>query len=249
VILAGQSWGAWVTVDVAKQEGSEKIIDAIMLTAPANYGTREWHGKPNEYFSLNKTEFLQNIKSIRIPTVATFFVDDEFDPGGRGPITRDTFKQNHVSALIIDSPAGFDGHGAGWLPAFDYTFGACINRFLEEPKDMQCDSAAAQSDSDFRSAATEQDVVEGGGKLISLEELNNKTFIVTSPRGHVTVEQYGPVIANVLTDTSTYTAQIMSKGDQICFGNACNRFYKLKDGGLIAFGSDGNWTSKLVSAD
>jgi pimeloyl-ACP methyl ester carboxylesterase len=248
VVLAGQSWGAWLTVDVARQKEAQPLIDAILLTAPANYGTRDWGGKPNPYFDLNKTEFLQNIKDIRIPTIATFFRDDEFDPGGRGPVTRDTLARNHVAALVIDGPAGFIGHGAGWMPEFDYTFGTCINTFLEQPKDMHCDGTTPDS-TDFRLMATEKDVVAAGGMLISLKDIDNKTFIVTSPRGHVTVERYGQTMAKVLSDTSLFTTQMNSKGDQICFSNACSRIYRLKDGAMIGFGSDGNWTSKMVPAD
>jgi pimeloyl-ACP methyl ester carboxylesterase len=249
VILAGQSWGAWVTVDVAKRDEARGIIEAIMLTAPATYGTADWGGKPNPYFILNKTEYLENIKTIRIPTIATFFQDDTFDPGGRGPATRDTFKQNRVAALIIDRPDSFIGHGAGWMPSFDYAFGACINAFLEEPKDMQCSSAPPRSNTDSRVVDTEQDVLAGGGTLVSLKDIDNKTFLVISPRGRVTVEQYGLSTAKVLSDTSLYMAQMVRKGDQICFSNACSRIYRLKDGALIGFGSDGNWTSKMIPAD
>jgi pimeloyl-ACP methyl ester carboxylesterase len=249
VVLAGQSWGAWLTVDVARRKEAQPLVDAIMLTAPANYGTRDWGGKPNPYFDLNKTEFLQNIKDIRIPTIATFFRDDEFDPGGRGPVTRDTLVRNHVASLVIDSPAGFIGHGAGWMPEFDYRFGACINTFLRQPKDMRCDDVTASDSADFRALMTEKDVVAAGGMLISLKDIDNRTFIVTSPRGHVTVERYGLTMAKVLSDTSLFTTQMMSKGDRICLSNACSRIYRLKDGAMIGFGSDGNWTSKMVPAD
>ena len=249
VILAGQSWGAWVTVDVARRDGANKVIDAILLTAPANYGTREFDGKPNPYFGLNKSEYVENIKTIRIPTIATFFRDDEFDPGGRGPITRDTLKRNGVPAMVIDNPANFLGHGAGWLPEFDYAYRNCINAFLEQPKDGECNSPAQPSDTDIGSVSTEKQVVAGGGKLVSLKDIKDKTYIVTSPRGHVTVEQYGRVIAKVLSDTSEYSAQMMEKDDKICFSNACSRFYQLKDGALIGFGSDGNWTVKMTTMD
>lgn len=249
IVLAGQSWGAWVTVDVARREGAQKAVDAILLTAPANYGMREWDGKPNPYFVLNKSEYLEKLKTIRVPTIATFFKDDEFDPGGRGPITRQILAANDVPAVVIDQPSDLIGHGAGWQPQFDYVYGDCIAAFLAQPKDGSCDGTAAPSMSDIRSVKTEKDVIAGGGAPVSLKDINNKTFIVISPRGHVTVEQYGTVTAKVLTDTSTYTAQMRSKGQEICFGFACSRYYRLKDGSLIGFGSDGNWTSKMVTAD
>ena len=249
VILAGQSWGAWVTVDVARRDGADKVIDAILLTAPANYGMRVFNGKPNPYFGMNKSEYLENIKTIRIPTIATFFRDDEFDPGGRGPITRDTLKRNGVPAVVIDNPAHFLGHGAGWLPEFDYAYRACINAFLKQPKDGECNGPATPSDSDIGSVSTEEQVVAGGGKLVSLKDIKDKTYIVTSPRGYVTVEQYGRVIAKVLSDRSEYSAQMMEKDDKICFSKACSRFYQLKDGALIGFGSDGNWTVKMTATN
>ncbi|MDB5526037.1 MAG: hypothetical protein JWM58_3800 [Rhizobium sp.] len=249
IVLAGQSWGAWVTVDVARRAEATKLIDAILLTAPANYGTREFDGKPNAYFIRNKTEYLENIKAIRIPTIATFFRDDEFDPGGRGPITRDTLKANNVPALVIDNPADLPGHGAGWLPEFDQSYGACISAFLVQPKDTSCDGVNPLSTTGIASVASERQMVARGAVLISLKELSGRKFIVTSPRGHVTVEEYGLAIAKVLSDHAMYSAAMISNGDKICFASACSRIYRLSDGELIGFGSDGNWTVKMVPAD
>jgi pimeloyl-ACP methyl ester carboxylesterase len=249
VIVAGQSWGAWITVAAAKQNGAEKHIDALLLTAPANYGTRTWHGRPNDYFVLNKTEYEQNIKTIRVPTAAIFFKDDEFDPGGRGPVTRDTFAANHVAAMVIDQPPGFTGHGGGWMPQFDYIYGGCIDAFLERPRTMQCKTSATPSNTDSRSVATERDALDGGARLVSLSELNNKTFIVTGAYGQVTVEQYSLSMATVMDDDSIFHEEMRNDGDRICFINTCSRIYQLKDGGFVGFGSDGRLTARMVEAN
>jgi len=249
IILAGQSWGAWVSVDAARRKGAEKHIDALLLTAPANYGTSVWQGKPNPYFALNKTEYLENIKTVRVPTAAIFFKNDEFDPGGRGPVTRDTFAANHVAAMVIDQPPGFDGHGGGWLPQFDYAYGGCLTSFLERPRTMRCDTSVAPSKTDSRSVTTEQDALDGGGRLVSLSDLNNRTFIVTGMGGQVTVEQYTLPTAFVTADDSTFHEEMRNDGDRICFFNTCSRIYRLKDGGLVGFGSDGRLTTRMVEAN
>lgn len=248
VIVAGQSWGAWITVVAAKQNGAEKHIDALLLTAPANYGTSVWQGKPNSYFILNKTEYEANIKTIRVPTAAIFFKDDGFDPGGRGPVTRDTFAANHVAAMVIDQPPGFLGHGGGWMPQFDYIYGGCLDTFLEQPRTMQCDTSIPASKTDSRSVATEQDALDGGARLVSLSELNNRTFIVTGAYGQVTVEQYSLSMATVTADDSTFHEEMRDDGDRICFLKTCSRIYQLKDGGFVGFGSDGHLT-RMVEAD
>jgi hypothetical protein len=249
VILAGQSWGAWVTVDTARQDGAEKHIDALLLTAPANYGTSVWKGKPNVNFILNKTEYEQNIRTIRVPTAAIFFKDDEFDPGGRGPATRNTFAMNHVAAMVLDQPPGFSGHGGGWMPQFDYVYGGCLDSFLEQPRTMRCDASMQPSKTDSRSVATEQDALDGGAQLVSLSDLVDKTFIVTGMGGQVTVEQYSPSMAFVTADDSTFHEEMRNDGDKICFINTCSRIYRLKDGGFVGFGSDGHLTTRMVEAN
>jgi pimeloyl-ACP methyl ester carboxylesterase len=56
IVLAGQSWGAWVSIDVAARRTADKPMDSLLLIAPANYGMKQYGGKPNEFFVLNKTE-------------------------------------------------------------------------------------------------------------------------------------------------------------------------------------------------
>ena len=249
VILAGQSWGAWVSVDVAKRYPADPAIDALLLTAPANYGTRQFAGKPNPYFERNKTEYVENIKSIRTPTAAIFFRDDEFDPGGRGPITRDTLENHAVAGLIIDQPPDFIGHGAGWQLAFDYAYGPCLDAFLKKPRDATCDTLPAPSNKDTRSVMSEKDVLSGGARPITLSDLTGKTLINTSPSGQVTVEKYAVDSFSSMSDSTTFTGKMRADGDNICFLNACNRIYQLGDGGFISFSHDGNWTGRMVSAE
>ncbi len=67
------------------------------------------------------------------PKVAiVLFAADDYDVDGRGEIASRQLQANNVDALILDSPTGFRGHGAGFSFRFARTYGHCLVRFLTE---------------------------------------------------------------------------------------------------------------------
>lgn len=58
------------------------------------------------------------------------FADDAYDVGGRMDDARSTFAKSGIDAVIIDSPAGFIGHGAGGTTEFARKFGPCVQSFI-----------------------------------------------------------------------------------------------------------------------
>ena len=129
VIVGGQSWGAWVTL-VAQQQG-DLAADGLFLLVPATHGKKmNLLGEPNPSFTKNKSELAPLVTSIRKPVAAVFFADDDYDPGGRGKLVEQQVRTRQLAHLLIDNPPGLKGHGAGWLPMFDFAYGACIETFL-----------------------------------------------------------------------------------------------------------------------
>lgn len=251
IMLAGQSWGAWVSVDVAAKPGVEKPMDSLLLIAPANYGMREYNGQPNEYFILNKSEYIQNIRAISVPTVAVFFRNDEFDPGGRGPITQDTYSRNGVPLLLIDGPAEFDGHGAAWQPRFAAYYGSCIDRFIREHAASTCSTDDKQAHLATALVTSEADLLApgSGAKPVALDQLVGTTLIATTPNGFVSVREIYPREERIATMDDVYRSPISKKGNLTCFDKICRKLYRLADGGFVSIDQQGQVSAWLIPVD
>src|SRR5262245_10698137 len=156
VILGGQSWGAWVTM-VAERNG-KLAADGLFLMTPATYGARTaLSGRSNLSFPLNRSEFAVLVKSIETPTAAVFFADDAYDPGGRAKLLEDHLRARQIAGLVIDNPPGIKGHNAGWVPAFDFRYGKCLQTFFETLTAARCEPPAA-SDVDFRAISNLKEI-------------------------------------------------------------------------------------------
>ncbi len=66
--------------------------------------------------------------------VVVNFADDTYDVGGRMADAKAAFATSGVTALVIDDPDGFKGHGAGGESTFARKFGPCIVAFVETRK-------------------------------------------------------------------------------------------------------------------
>jgi pimeloyl-ACP methyl ester carboxylesterase len=250
IVLAGQSWGAWVSIDVAGRPTSNTSMDSLLLIAPANYGMKEYDGKPNEFFTLNKTEYVENIKSIKVPATVVFFRDDEYDPGGRGAVTQETFSRNGVPLFLIDRPETLEGHGAAWQLRFGAIYSACIDRFIETFSATTC-AAPRKSPLATGVAQSEADLLkpDSGAKRVGLDDIKGKILIETTPMGFVSVNQVTDSEVRISTMDAAYSMAVSSKGEQTCVGNICRKLYRLADGGYVAVDDKGAITSWLVPAD
>jgi hypothetical protein len=136
--------------EIAYAASLNKRFAPIVCLAPATYGTRNnKEGQPNPKYARNKSEFLPLIAGDSTPSIVVFFKDDDTDPGGRGAFTQSTFDKRAVPYILIDGPAGLVGHGASWLPLFDFAFGDCFATFLAAPATTTC-RPPPLDDSDFR---------------------------------------------------------------------------------------------------
>lgn len=138
VVLAGQSFGAFLSLLAAGQTAD---VDAVIATAPAAFGNfsesyESWRENASQLWPI-----LRNVQSARV--MMFLFHGDDFDPGGRAEPARTILGSRGLDHLVIDQPAGLTGHGAAASGLFVRRFGACIVRFAESgPRDgdAPCDA-------------------------------------------------------------------------------------------------------------
>jgi len=135
IVLAGQSGGAWLSLMAA---GESDDIHAVIADAPAYYGT------DHPIYLKNGFVLLDHIGAIRRGRIMiSYFKDDPYDPGDRGPRSEALLAAHGVPHLIIDQPDGFSGHGAASTALFQRRFGACMLAVAGDgpmPSAAGCDS-------------------------------------------------------------------------------------------------------------
>lgn len=128
VVLTGQSYGGFLALMAAD---ATKSIDAVVVTAPAAYGSfTDYYGSWRE----NATQLyplLQRIERARV--MMFFFHGDDFDPGGRGGRSRRILTERHIPNVIVDQPPQLTTHWAASTPLFTERFAECIANFLDAP--------------------------------------------------------------------------------------------------------------------
>ena len=127
VVLAGQSAGAWVSL-AALARGAP--VDGVISIAAAHHGEvtkmRDTTRARSEW---------QNVIEALTPgprVVLVNFAEDTYDVGGRMADARSAFAKSGLSAVVIDNPDGFTGHGAASALAFARKFGGCIESFIDK---------------------------------------------------------------------------------------------------------------------
>lgn len=125
VVLAGQSYGAWISLLVA---ASGPPIHAVIATAPAAFGrypdSRVYHKNADELYPI-----LDRIRETRV--MMFMFEGDAYDTGDRGVPAHAILDRNRVDNEVIAYPRGWYGHGAANWNGFATRFGPCIARFID----------------------------------------------------------------------------------------------------------------------
>lgn len=155
VILAGQSFGAFLSIMAAAKSGA---ADGVIATAPAAFGNRS--DSPNTW-QMNATELYRRLGELRNARVLLGFFDgDVYDPGGRATVSADLLARNGDSGVIIDRPSGMSGHLAAAGSKFARRYGPCLMAFVEAVKTAQAcpeslivEAGPANSDPDVTIAA------------------------------------------------------------------------------------------------
>jgi pimeloyl-ACP methyl ester carboxylesterase len=250
IVLAGQSWGAWVSISVADHDDSAKLLDGLLIVAPAAYGAKNLGGKDNPYYLQNLTEYVRTIKSVRTPTVAVFFKDDDYDPGERGDVTDAFFSRSKTPLLLIDRPAGLAGHGAGWLPSFADTYASCIGDFFKTPKESKCSAPLSATAKTPLSTLTEQQVRKDQSIKPALQQdVAGKSFILTSPAIEVRVLKFGESKVEVAMADGVFDVGLKTSENEVCLDGECFRLYRVSNDRYLSFFTDGEFAGWLTPVD
>jgi pimeloyl-ACP methyl ester carboxylesterase len=246
VVIAGQSWGAWLSINAASLQDVSKDLDGLLIVAPAAYGSRIWNGKNNPYYLQNLTDYVRHIKAVRTPTVAVFFDGDAYDPGERGDITDAFYRRTQTPLLLIDRPTGFIGHGAGWLPPFADRFAFCIDGFFRSPATKACPAADPKSHVDDGEPSEAQLVGDRNVTPVKQADLAGRQFILTSPQIEVRVLKFGSSNVEVAAADGVFDADLPKKDNETCLGDECFRLYRLSDNRYVGFRDNGSFAGWLT---
>ncbi len=225
VVVGGHSLGAWSTL-LAEREGILKA-EALLINAPAAFDCNSPDpdtGRSRPSFILNATEFALLASQIKTPTVVMLFDGDEFDPGGRGAAAESALTQQGVPHIVIGYPPGFSGHFAGWLPFFDFAYGACVAAFLEAPQSRACWLPPRRND-DFR-AILDLTEVSGADKkrIVSADALAGKKFAVYTLEDvdNKHFDYVAPGVRAVMLSTGETREPIAFRDGLQCAGDVCS---------------------------
>ncbi|MGG5809416.1 hypothetical protein [Falsiroseomonas sp. CW058] len=127
VVAAGQSRGAWNALQALAEPG---LADAVIAIAPAAHGPT---GSPAHAWALD--DLRRIVATARAPAtrvVVANFAGDEYDPDppGRAAIFG-ALTGRTGSLLLLDRPAGIQGHGGGNDWRFTLRYAACLLDFAE----------------------------------------------------------------------------------------------------------------------
>jgi hypothetical protein len=253
VVVGGQSWGAWASLVAERQSGMK--ADALILLAPATYGARTnpETGQPNRFFSLNRSSYLPLVSGLSTPSVGIFFKGDELDPGGRADFTKTTLDKHNIANLVVNQPAGFSGHSAGWFPLFDFAFGECIATFLDEPRTSACKAPSLDAN-DFRAILEKGQVPELTQRILqSTSELSGRRFVVYSDDGTAALYSVSSDKSiTILRAGGLERAPVTIKDGTFCVGGHCHLMVKWDDHRVISFnvktGAASEWWTELLNA-
>jgi len=178
IFVGGQSWGGWNSLLLDTMR--DLPLDGVVLVVPSCCGWRATGANSDDpNFSNNKFYFDEIIKNARYPTIGLFFLGDEYEPADRGKAAADVLTKLGVPNLMIDHPPGFEGHGSGWFPPFDYQYRPCMVAFLVHPVTTQCaPRPIAKIAPDFRAIVTADQLGQRKKTLAHLADLLGRHFNV-----------------------------------------------------------------------
>ncbi len=127
IILAGQSNGAWTSLETALRS---PVVDGVISVSAAHHG----EVKNMSDVSIARSDWQKLVRSFKPgPRVMIFiFKNDSYDVGGRTDDAIAAFRASGVDSLVVAYPSGFTGHGAANGTVFPRKFGACIYDFIEK---------------------------------------------------------------------------------------------------------------------
>ena len=129
IVAAGQSRGAWNSLQVLDTPG---LADVVIAVSPAAHGTGDSTNLTAQYDDLRV--ILAGVPDTRTRVAFVQFSGDTFigDADRRTRLMQGAAPRLGA-LLLIDRPEGFSGHGAGGTAAFGQRYGECLMHFALDP--------------------------------------------------------------------------------------------------------------------
>jgi hypothetical protein len=129
VIAAGQSRGAWHSLEALREPG---LFDGVIAAAPAKHGVWSQGATVGLQGLDDFRTLIRSIADTRVPIALFVFDGDPYDPD---PAARAAYAREHLGGprLIVARPAGITGHSGGQNAAFNQRYGACLLGFFATP--------------------------------------------------------------------------------------------------------------------
>ena len=129
VVAAGQSRGAWNSLQVLDTPG---LADVVIAVSPAAHGTGDSTNLTAQYDDLRA--IMAGVPDTRTRVAFVQFSGDTFigDPDRRTRLMQGAAPRLGA-LLLIDRPEGFTGHGASATAAFGRRYGECLMHFTIDP--------------------------------------------------------------------------------------------------------------------
>jgi pimeloyl-ACP methyl ester carboxylesterase len=127
IVAGGQSRGAWNALQALDTPG---LVDAVIAIAPAAHGPR---GSPAQVFALDDLQrIVTAARSTGTRVAVANFAGDPFDPDPeRRAAILGGLVGRSAGFLMLDRPAGIEGHGGGADWRFTLRYGPCLLDFAE----------------------------------------------------------------------------------------------------------------------
>jgi hypothetical protein len=124
IIAGGQSRGAWAALQALAIPG---LVDGAIAISPASQNVNAQYMQRAELQRL-----LGDAASPAARVVVAEFAGDGFvsDPDQRTADIKEGLAPRVAALMLIDRPAGFEGHGGGATAKFAVEYGPCIYRFV-----------------------------------------------------------------------------------------------------------------------
>ncbi len=130
VIAAGQSRGAWHSLEALRQP---TLFDGVIAAAPAKHGVWSQGSAVGLQGLDDFRSLIRGIAEARTPIALFVFDGDPYDPD---PAARAAYARERLGGplLIVERPAGVTGHSGGQNAAFNRQYGGCLLAFFAAPQ-------------------------------------------------------------------------------------------------------------------
>jgi hypothetical protein len=126
IVLAGQSYGAWLSVLIATREPG---LHAVIATAPGS----GFGAESSDAVTKGAQKLVDAAGAVKPTRLALFLFEGDYrdaDWVKRGERVKQALNERAIANLVVDHPRGFQGHGSAHSGRFTRRYGECLVRFI-----------------------------------------------------------------------------------------------------------------------